>query len=324
MPSLLPALCLTSALTLLLASVTGSVTVPWTRWPALLFSTAPLAAQDALLQAVLAVRLPRVLAAFACGGLLAVAGAMMQVLLANPLADPYVLGVSGGAATGALLVLMLGVAALPVSMGALLGAGVALTLVLMRGSRDHQQDTTRLLLGGVVLAAGWSALITLLLALAPESRLRGMVFWLMGDLDGVTAWWLPTTALALVLILLRPLAADLNVLLRGEVLAFSLGVPVARRRLQLVLLAGLATALAVATVGSIGFVGLLVPHAVRLRIGNDQRRLLPASALLGGCLLTLADLAARTCCSPVQLPVGVLTALLGVPCFLWLLRGTRS
>lgn len=286
-------------------------------------------ASSSLADSVLALRLPRVLASFGTGALLAVAGALMQVLLGNPLGDPYVLGISGGAAVGALLVMWLGAGALPVEPAALAGAGLALLLVLASGRRAWRQgngvsSATRLLLAGVVLAAGWSAMVTLILALAPDAQLRGMVFWLMGDLSGVTRWQPAALTLLLVLLALQPLAADLNVLARGDAHAYALGVDVARRRLQLCLLASLATAIAVTTGGAIGFVGLLVPHALRLRLGNDQRLLLPAAALAGGCLLTLADSAARSLLAPVQLPVGVLTALLGVPAFLWLLARRAS
>lgn len=277
-----------------------------------------------LAAAVLALRWPRVLAAFCSGGLLAVAGALMQTLLGNPLGDPYVLGVSGGAAVGALLLMWSESAVLPVEAGALAGATLALALVLLCGRRSWRGGSgdgasTRLLLAGVVLSAGWSAAVTLILTLAPDERLRGMMFWLMGDLSGVVRWQPAAFALLLLLLLLRPLAADLNVLARGEVIAFSLGVDVARRRLQLCLLASLATAVAVASCGAVGFVGLLVPHALRLTAGHDQRLLLPAAALLGGGVLVLADTAARSLLAPAQLPVGVLTALVGVPAFLWLL-----
>jgi len=274
-------------------------------------------------------RLPRALAAFGVGGLLALAGALMQVLLRNPLADPYVLGVSGGASVGALLALMLVGSALAVQAGAFAGALATIVLVFALARRDLSRlDTTarldsapRLLLTGVMLAALWSALITVLLMLAPEARLRGMLFWLAGDLGGgdVGAW--PLALLALVLVLAWPLARELNVLLRGAAAAQSLGVPVLRLRRIVYVLASLATAVAVTTGGAIGFVGLVVPHALRLLVGNDQRVLLPACALAGGTLLLLTDTIARTVVAPQQLPVGVITALLGVPTFIALLLG---
>ncbi|MBL0092458.1 MAG: iron ABC transporter permease [Piscinibacter sp.] len=278
-------------------------------------------------------RLPRALAAFGVGGLLAVAGALMQVLLRNPLADPYVLGISGGAAVGALLALLLAGSALLVNAGAFAGAMVTIVLVFALAQRDLSRvDTTarlesapRLLLTGVMLAALWSAVITLLLMLAPEARLRGMLFWLAGDLGGSDASGWPLAVLATLLLAAWPLARELNVLLRGAASAQALGVSVVRLRRVVYLLASLATAVAVTTGGAIGFVGLVVPHALRLVAGNDQRVLLPACALAGGTLLLLADTLARTVVAPQQLPVGVITALLGVPTFIALLlhRGGR-
>lgn len=278
-------------------------------------------------------RLPRALAAFGVGGLLAVAGALMQVLLRNPLADPYVLGISGGAAVGALLALLLAGSALLVNAGAFAGAMVTIVLVFALAQRDLSRvDTTarlesapRLLLTGVMLAALWSAVITLLLMLAPEARLRGMLFWLAGDLGGSDASGWPLAVLAVLLLAAWPLARELNVLLRGSASAQALGVSVVRLRRVVYLLASLATAVAVTTGGAIGFVGLVVPHALRLVAGNDQRVLLPACALAGGTLLLLADTLARTVVAPQQLPVGVITALLGVPTFIALLlhRGGR-
>ena len=272
-------------------------------------------------------RLPRAMTAFGTGGLLALAGALMQVLLRNPLADPYVLGVSGGAAVGALGALVLGAGAAVMQLGAFGGALLSTLLVFAIAHRDLARlsaagasDTApRLLLTGVMLAAGWSALITLLLTVAPDAQLRGMLFWLSGDLAGSDAGAWPLAALALVLLAALPLGRELNVLLRGPALAHALGVAVVPLRRKLYLLASLATAVAVTTCGSVGFIGLVVPHALRLVIGNDQRVLLPACALAGGTLLLLADTAARSVIAPQQLPVGVITALLGVPSFLFLL-----
>lgn len=278
-------------------------------------------------------RLPRALAAFGVGGLLAVAGALMQVLLRNPLADPYVLGVSGGASVGALLALLLAGAAWWIEVGAFAGALLSIVLVFALAQRDlSRMDTTarldsapRLLLTGVMLAALWSAVITVLLMLAPEARLRGMLFWLAGDLGGSGASLWPLIVLALLLLLGWPLARELNVLLRGAAGAQALGVPVLRLRRIVYGLASLATAIAVTAGGAIGFIGLVVPHALRLVMGNDQRTLLPACALAGGTLLLAADTLARTIVAPQQLPVGVITALLGVPTFIALLlhRGGR-
>jgi len=281
-------------------------------------------------------RVPRVSAAFAVGALLALAGALMQVLLRNPLADPYVLGLSGGAASGALLATMAGAAVglapdAAAGTGAAAGAALALGLLflLVREPLRRLPSTAlaaghRLILTGVMIASGFGALITLILSIAPDASLRGMIFWLLGDLSG-SARTLPAwLALGLALAWGLPNARRLNLLARGESFAQLLGVRVVRLRIGVLCVAGIATAAAVTVAGTIGFVGLVVPHAVRLVCGNDQRLLLPASALAGGAVLTLADLAARTIVAPTQLPVGVVTALLGVPVFLWLLARGRA
>ena len=278
-------------------------------------------------------RLPRALAAFAVGGLLSLAGALMQILLRNPLADPYVLGLSGGAAVGALGTMLAGLGAFAANMGAIAGALLAITLVFVFARRDFARQQTlgaldaspRLLLTGVIMAAGWGALITLILTLAPEARLRSMLFWLVGDLNGAESWAPALGVLAAALVLTYPVARDLNVLLRGEALAHALGVNAVSLRRLIYVVASVATALAVTTAGAVGFVGLVVPHALRLALGNDQRMLLPASALAGGTLLLLADTAARSLLAPQQLPVGVITALVGVPAFmLLLLKGPKK
>jgi iron complex transport system permease protein len=176
-----------------------------------------------------------------------------------------------------------------------------------------------LILTGVMIASGFGAIISLLLALSPDTELRGALFWLMGDLDvdGVSTWvWL---VLAVVGGWSLWRAPQLNLLAHGEATAHLLGVSVSRLRLQILLFASLATAAAVSVAGAIGFIGLVVPHVCRLVLGNDQRRLLPASMLLGAAALVLADLVARTIVAPIQLPVGVVTALIGVPVFLFIL-----
>ena len=264
-------------------------------------------------------RLPRALAGFACGGLLALAGALMQVLLRNPLADPYILGISGGAGVGALFAIMVGLPTFGIDGLAFAGALGAMFLVFGLAHGDGSWTQTRLLLTGVIVAAGCGALISLMLAIAPEDRLRGMLFWLTGDLGQAASAWPPMLALAVALVLAMPFARELNLLARGLMQAQALGVAVNRLRYAVFLLASLATAASVTTAGSIGFIGLVVPHLVRLVTGNDQRLLLPASALAGGALLMLADTLARSLIAPQQLPVGVLTALIGVPVFLFLL-----
>jgi len=265
-------------------------------------------------------RLPRAVAAFAAGGCLALAGALLQVLLRNALADPYVLGVSGGAATGALTMMLLGAAAWLVPAGAFGGALASTAVVFGLARGRGPWSPTRLLLTGVVVAAGWVAMVALILSLAPEAQLRGMLFWLIGDLSAPPAAWSTLGALALAVAAVLPFAGDLNALARGETAAAALGVDVLRLPWLLFALAAFLTAAAVTTAGAIGFVGLIVPHAARLVLGNDQRVLLPASALAGGTLLLVADILARQIAAPAQVPTGVITALIGVPTFLYLLR----
>jgi len=301
-----------AALSLLLALALGSVALNW---------GAAWRADDGGIarSLLLELRLPRALAAFAVGALLALSGCLMQVLLRNPLADPYILGVSGGAAVGGLSVIAAGAAGSLLPVGAFGGAfgSILLVFALAGGDRSHAQ--TRLLLTGVVIAAGWGAVTALLLALSPDTQLRGMVFWLLGDLSAGGLPFLALATLVLALALTLPRAPALNVLAQGDLTAQALGVPVVSLRRLLYFVASGCAAMAVATAGTIGFVGLLAPHLARLVLGNDQRILLPGSALAGGALLTLADTVARSVIAPTQLPVGAVTALLGVPLFLYLL-----
>ncbi len=272
-----------------------------------------------------ALRLPRAANAFITGALLGVAGALMQVLLRNPLADPYILGVSGGASVGALLALGAGAGALTLHSAAFGGALVSMLLVFSVAHGRGGWDTTRLLLTGVVLAAGWGALISLLLALSADTQLQGMLFWLMGDLSFAQNSWFGALALLLVTPVALLIAPALNLLACGELRAAALGIEVPRLRIIVYVLASLATASAVTQAGNIGFVGLLAPHLLRLAGARDYRVLIPAVLLLGGTLLSLADALSRLVIEPRQLPVGVLTALLGVPLFLFLLhRAQRS
>jgi iron complex transport system permease protein len=219
--------------------------------------------------------------------------------------------------------MLLGAAAL-VTPAAFGGAVLSSVLVFGLARGEGTWSPTRLLLTGIVVAAGWGALIMLLLSTAPEAQVRGMLFWLIGDLSSATHGGWAFVALVAVLLATLPLARDATLLARGDVTAASLGVPVRTLTFALHGLAAAATAIAVTVAGSVGFVGLVVPHAMRMLIGNDQRWLLPASALAGGALLVIADTLARTIVAPAQLPVGVLTALAGVPVFLWLLRRTGA
>ena len=280
-------------------------------------------APDNARKVIMDLRLPRALTAFGVGGLLAVAGVLMQVLLRNPLAEPYILGTSGGAAVAALLAMMLGSGATLVDLSAFAGAMVATLLVFSIAQGTGNWTPTRLLLTGVVLAAGFSAATTLLLALSPDQNLRGMLFWLVGDLSFSYA---PAQSLWLLAVITAAglmAARHLNVLARGDLQAAIVGLPVAGFRLIIFAVTALATAISVTTVGVIGFIGLVVPHLIRILAGSDHRIVLPASALAGGTLLIIADTLARTVLAPRQLPVGALTAAIGVPLFLILMSRSR-
>lgn len=320
-PGLLLATLLTVALaSLLLALHTGSVPVSWKQ----LWATVTGSGRGLTREVILDLRLPRTGAAFVAGALLAVAGTLMQVLVRNPLADPYILGVSGGAAAGALGLMLLGLGANWTAAGAFGGALFSTALVFGLARRQGSWTPTRLLLTGVVVAAGWGAAVSFLLAVSPTHGLRGMLFWLMGDLSAAGNPGPAALVLAGGLASAIVIARQLNVLAHGELPAAALGVAVERLRITVYLLASLLTAIAVTLAGTIGFVGLVVPHLLRLLGLRDHRTLLPGAALLGGSLLTAADTLARTAFAPRQLPVGVLTAALGVPMFLYLLGRSRS
>lgn len=273
---------------------------------------------------VLELRLPRAVTAFSVGGLLALAGALMQVLLRNPLADPYILGVSGGAAVGALLSLLFGLAGYWASGSAFLGALMSMLIVFVLAHGRGGWTPTRLLLTGIVVAFGWGAAISVLLVLSDNASLRGMLFWLMGDLSYRSGGWLALVVVIVGLAACLPFARHLNVLARGETLAEALGVAVRPFSIAIYIVASLFTAVAVTEAGAIGFVGLVIPHLLRLVSGSDHRTLLPGAVLAGGSLLVLADTLARTVVAPEQLPVGVVTAAIGVPVFLYLLNRARG
>ena len=312
---ILVALAGLALLSIALALMVGSVNIPINKVVPALFGL-----EDGMSgEVVRSLRLPRALAGFACGGLLALAGALLQVLLRNPLADPYVLGISGGAGVGALVAILFGFGVAGVNGSAFFGALVAMLLVFGLAHGDGSWTQTRLLLTGVIVASGCGAIVALMLSAAPDQKLRGMLFWLMGDLSQANDPLLVLGVLVAALMVSLPFSRELNLLTRGADMAQTLGVNVSRLRRGVYLVASLATAAAVTQAGAIGFVGLIVPHLVRLAVGNDQRLLLPASVLAGGSLLVVADTLARTVIAPQQLPVGVLTALIGVPVFLFLL-----
>jgi iron complex transport system permease protein len=269
-------------------------------------------------------RLPRILLGILVGAALSVAGASFQALLRNPLADPYVLGVSSGAALGSILALIIAPGlTLVTPLGAFLGAIATITGVYFLGRREGQLDSTTLLLGGIISASFFSAIILFLMTTLTGRDLRGIAYWLMGDLSTPVSpgmQWIFTVGLVAGIGAIYSTSADLNLLLTGEREAVHLGVDVTRVKLVVYVSASLLTALAVSTSGAIGYVGLLVPHAVRLIFGSDYRLLIPASALCGAIAIVLADTLARTVVSPTELPVGAMTAMAGAPVFVYLLR----
>ena len=281
-------------------------------------------AQPMQYELVFQLRLPRAASAFATGGMLALAGVLMQVLLRNPLADPYILGISGGAAVATLASMLLGIGGLWLTGNAFLGALGSMLLVFGLAHGQGSWTTTRLLLCGVVIAAGWGAVISFMLAISSNQQVFGMLFWLMGDLSYTANPYPGLVVMAAGLLLSLTLARQLNVLAHGDLMAASLGVSVPRLRMQLYVLASLLAATAVTMAGAIGFIGLVIPHLVRLMGIHDHRLLLPAATLLGGSLLLLADTLARTVIAPQQLPVGVITALLGIPLFLLLMQRSMA
>ena len=313
------ALALAALGTLVLSVASGSVDLAWREL------ADAFAGNDGLARTLIFdLRLPRALSAFGAGSTLALAGVLMQVLLRNPLADPFVMGVSGGAAVAALSAILLGLTGFAVSMSATLGALMATLLVFALAHDEGSWTPVRLLLTGIVVAAGTGAIVTMLLALGEDTELRGMLFWLMGDLSLPTRPTLLLVAAGLAVLIGLPLARHLNLLARGEIQARVLGAPVDLLRMAIFIGSSVLTAVAVTNAGTIGFVGLVTPHLVRLLLGSDHRVVLPAAALLGGTLVMLADLCARTLFAPRQLPVGALTALIGVPLFLILMRRQRN
>jgi iron complex transport system permease protein len=277
---------------------------------------------------VLTLRLPRVIGAVLVGASLAVSGAIFQALLRNPLAEPYLLGVSSGAALGAVGAITLGLSWGPagLAVAAFVGALVAIGLVFRVARVVDRLDTRVLILAGVVVAAFFGAGVMLLLTLARSETMRSALLWTMGSLSG-TSWSMVAVLAACAVpasLAAVAIGRDLNALAIGEETAAHLGTTVERTKRVAYVLASLLAATAVSVAGVIGFVGLVVPHAARILWGADHRTLLPVSFVAGGALLVLADATARSVASPLELPVGVVTALLGVPFFLVLLRRNLS
>src|ERR1700739_4697072 len=280
---------------------------------------------------IIEIRLPRILLAIMVGASLSVAGTSFQALLRNPLADPYVLGVSSGAALGAVLDLILEphlplptwLAALFTPFGAFVGAAATIAAVYFLGRRQGQIDSATLLLAGIISASFLSAIIMFLMTTLSGRDFRGMAFWLMGDLSSSlqpSLRWVLGVGFFVAAGAIYTTASDLNLLITGEKEAMHLGVDVRRVRLVVYIAASLLTGLAVSVSGSIGYVGLLVPHVMPLLFGSDHRILLPTAAFGGAIAVVLADTLARTVVAPSELPVGAMTALAGAPLFIYLMR----
>ena len=280
---------------------------------------------DSLAATLLSMRLERAFAAFITGASLALAGCMMQALLRNPLADPYVLGVSGGASVGALSMLFLSASLVMVNVVAFAGAMVVAIILYLLSRRDFSiaDASSRLLLTGVILAFGCSAMVTLLLTVAADNDLRGMVFWLVGDLAGATVTLWSVAIMLAVFVCAWVAAKSVNLLALHSDMAATLGVKVGPLKKSLFMGSALLTASAVTSAGNIAFVGLIDPHACRMIWGPDHRFLFPSALLTGGFFLVLADTLSRTILAPHQLPVGVVTSLIGVPVFLFQLYRSR-
>ena len=314
--SLIIVLLVISIVSFILAFSIGSISLSTEQIFNTLFSSEKGIAQTIIWE----LRAPRATIAFVTGALLSLAGLLMQVLLRNPLADPYILGISSGSSVAALSAMTLGLSGFWISGSAFIGAFISILLVFGLSHRNGSWNPSRLLLTGVVIAAGWGAMINFILSTSPDKPLRGMLFWLMGDINNISPE--PSSLIALIIgfIITMLIARQLNILSRGDLQATALGVSVKPLRMSLFLLASCLTAFAVIQAGSVGFIGLIVPHMLRLIIGSDHRILIPASILLGGSLLLISDTLARTIIAPQQLPVGVVTAFIGVPFFLYLLN----
>ena len=316
---------------ILLAVTLGSVRVPFRLSIQILLQSivgGKISGTDTEQAIILSLRFPRTILAGLVGAGLSVSGAVFQALLRNPLADPYILGVSSGAAVGAIVALLLGLgtASLGLPLVSFLGALMTVLLVLYFGRQDGKIHPNTLLLAGVIIGSFLSAVIMFFISVSQREELRTIIFWLMGDFSLANPQTLltvfPYVLGGFVVVYLQ--ARHLNVILFGEENALQLGVNVERLRLICYLFASLITAASVSVCGLIGFVGLIVPHGSRLIFGPDHRILIPASALIGASFLIASDTLARILLAPVELPVGVITAAFGGPCFIYLLRTRKT
>ncbi|WP_232527777.1 FecCD family ABC transporter permease [Microbacterium suaedae] len=276
-------------------------------------------------QAVWQFRMPRTLLAALAGAGLALAGALMQVTVRNPLAEPYILGVSSGASVGAVLVIVFGsavVGGLSLNAAAFAGALATCVTVAMLARKNGTLSPTRMILAGVALGTLLSAVTSYLTISTDAQNVVGVLFFLLGSVSAATMTSLigPTVALVASCIVAALLARSLNALMTGDESAVSLGVNASRLRGLLLVIASLLTGTVVSVAGGIGFVGLVIPHIARILVGADHRRMLPVTVLSGSLFLVAADLLARTVAAPTEIPLGILTAFVGAPFFLWLMR----
>ena len=327
---ILVALGASVVLSILLATSVGPVSVPPSQtWRIVLHHVMPGAvaapADPVFDQIVWQFRLPRALLAVIVGAVLALVGCALQAAARNPLADPYLLGVSSGASLGAVLLLVLGASAvggLSLSGAAFAGALVAMGLLYVLAQRRGRITPLRFVLAGIALAYLFQALYSFLLLQSDPNETQGVLFWLLGSL-GSARWsdlGVPAAALVLGSTILLLQARSLNSLLAGQETAVSLGLNVNRFRVQILVLTSLLIGVMVAVSGAIAFVGLIIPHMCRLVVGSNHRRLLPVAGLAGAAFLVLVDFAARIVDEPTELPLSIVTAVFGVPFFIWLLR----
>ena len=314
-------------LVILISTTMGSVRVPPLRSIRILFQSIlglKGGGNETERTIILSLRLPRAILAGLVGAGLSVSGATFQALLRNPLADPYILGVSSGAAVGAIIAILLGLSTFSIGLplASFLGAFLTVLIVFYFGRQDGKIHPNTLLLAGVIIGSFLSALIMFFISVSQKEELHTIIFWLMGDFSFSNARAIliifPYILLGFFLLYVR--SRHLNLILSGEENAVQLGVDVEKLKLVSYLSASLITAASVSVCGLIGFVGLIIPHAVRLIFGPDHRLLIPASALIGASFLIASDTVARTLLAPTELPVGVITAAFGGPFFIYLLR----
>jgi iron complex transport system permease protein len=319
------ALCLLLALTMLISLLVGTAEVTVTQLWGLLSGDPEV--KDMVRLIVFNIRLPRIMLAGLAGFSLSLGGLVFQALLRNPLADPFILGVSSGSAFGAVLGIIIGLSfSLGIPLMSFGGALLTIYLVLLMGRRKMGMESSTILLAGVIINAFFTAVIMFFIATAVHDRLHTMLFWLYGDLSqsgyGQSAIIAPVLLAAFVV--LYGLARHLNLITAGEEIALQLGVDVEKAKMICFFVVSLMIGLVVAFSGLIGFVGLIVPHLGRMIFGSDHRLLMPVSALGGAVFLIVADTVARTVISPSELPVGVITAFIGAPFFIYLLKTRGS